>query len=163
MTTLDLIPVARNPLVIGRRLAPDAADPDVVVARNVPAPVAWNPLDILPGRLLVGGHLLNRRRRILGDNRCGQPDRGPPGTRMPHEPGRASRPGDPAKPLDRPPRRCSLGIGPVRDGRGAGGGSCPHVVAGPIPAAMARIRVIKTIGPRRARSKLSRCHHHYPP
>ena len=58
MASVDLVPVAGNPLAIGRRLAPDAADPDEVVSRDVPAPVAGYPLDILAGRLLVGGDSL---------------------------------------------------------------------------------------------------------
>ena len=69
VTPVDLVPVAGHPLAVGRRLAPDAADPEVVVARDVPAPVARDPLDVLAGRLLVGRHLLDRVGRLLGDDR----------------------------------------------------------------------------------------------
>ena len=63
---LDIVPVARDPLHPRRRLAPDAADPEIIAARGVPGPVAGDPLDILARRLLVRRHLLDRVRRLLG-------------------------------------------------------------------------------------------------
>ena len=55
VSSLDLVPVAGHPLPARRRLAPDAADPEEIVAAGVPAPVPGDPLDVLPRGLLVGG------------------------------------------------------------------------------------------------------------
>ena len=62
------MPVAGHPLAARRRLTPDPADPEVIVAGLVPAPVAGDPLDVLAGRLLVRRHLLDRRRRLFADD-----------------------------------------------------------------------------------------------
>ena len=63
------MPVARHPLTIGRRIAPDAADPEVIITRDVPAPVSRDPLDVLTGRLLIRRHFLDRLWRLLRDHR----------------------------------------------------------------------------------------------
>jgi len=65
---LDLVPVAGHPLAAWRRLTPDPADPEVIVAGLVPAPVSGDPLDVLAGRLLVRRHLFDWRRRLFADD-----------------------------------------------------------------------------------------------
>ena len=85
------MPVAGDPLAARRRLAPDAADPQVIVPRGIPRPVARDPLDVLARRLLVRRHLLDRVRRPLGTT---APPWGhePPVRQTPHAPAPGSRP-----------------------------------------------------------------------
>jgi hypothetical protein len=60
VASFALVPVAGHPLSALGRIAPNAADPDKVLAVVVVVPVAGNPLDIGPGRLVVRREFLDR-------------------------------------------------------------------------------------------------------
>ncbi len=65
--SIDLVPVAWYPVMPGRRQPPDPADPDVITAITailIPAPVAGDPLDVVPLGLLVRGLLFDRLGRF---------------------------------------------------------------------------------------------------
>ena len=57
-------PIARNPTQPRRQLAPDAANPQEIVAIVVPGPVPWNPDDVVPFRFEVGSDFRDVFRRL---------------------------------------------------------------------------------------------------
>src|SRR5437870_6869733 len=65
--TIDRGPTPRYPLPARWRQPPEAAHPQEIVAIIIPGPVAWNPLNVSLG-FLVGGHLIQKRRRLFGDD-----------------------------------------------------------------------------------------------
>src|SRR5207244_3196427 len=71
-TALNLLPVAGNPLPIGRNRPPNPAYPNEIGLVWVPRPISGDPLDVVAGRLLVRGHLFNWRGGLLGHNRSGR-------------------------------------------------------------------------------------------
>jgi len=66
--TVGFGPVARQPPLPRRDLAPHAADPDEVRAVVIPEPVAGQPLDVVASELLLGRNLGNQRRWLTIDD-----------------------------------------------------------------------------------------------
>jgi hypothetical protein len=61
-------PVAGNPTLSGRNIAPNAADPNEIVSFVVPGPVAWHPNDVISLRLIFWGDFLDRFGGLLCDD-----------------------------------------------------------------------------------------------
>src|SRR5262249_48258369 len=62
---LQGLPVARDPLPIGRGDAPESAHPNEVLLPLVPAPIAGNPYHVFPFGFLIGRHFVNGLGRLL--------------------------------------------------------------------------------------------------